>query len=131
MSVCFVLGLLAQTLIAQEVPDPPEPSALDRIETVVADLNGIDINIPTQIKAGEQAICDITGVELGEVTKGTVLIRIYPQNKVTVRDGISFIKRVPYLVLHSNTAGKYDFLFLLHKTDGSLSIVEREFEVVK
>ena len=117
--------------ILSQIPDLIAASAIERIETVIQDLNGIKVDIPQQIRVNTPTTCDITGIALSEVTKGTVLIRIYPQGRVTVRDGISFIKRVPYLVLSSDTSGRYNFLFLLHKTDGSLSIVEREFEVVE
>ena len=138
MSACILALLLCAPQESQlEVPLIPNPvteSGVQQIERVMRSTgddnlsSGARIEVPASIPLNVSVQCVIDGVSLEDVTKGSVFVRIYPTDKITVSDGVSFITRKPYLNLRGTCEGHYYLLFILH-SGSKLTIIEREFDV--
>lgn len=124
-------------ICTQELPAPPEPEAVEAREALFSQLSvpqaeeTAKISIPSRIPLYSRVQCDITGISLKDVTKSKVILRVYPKGGVEVTDGISFIKRVPYLVVYPKKAGNYTLVFIVLTEEGKLTFIESEFEVVE
>ena len=117
----FTSGIVMQDTI----PDPPEPVA-SLNEVIVLDA---DIDVPAQLELNSYVQCDLIGITLTDTSKGKMILRVYPKDCVEIRDGISFINKTPYLVLHPEKVGTYNLIFIIHRVN-MLVFVEKEFEVI-
>ena len=126
--VCFVI--FGGLVFAQDtIPDPPEPFAdTEPTISLPAENQEPDIFVPKMLTLNDRMQCDIRGISLEDITKGKVILRIYPANRVKVTDGISFIKRTPYLVLQPRELGEYNLIFILHRGE-KLTFIEKHFAV--
>ena len=123
--LCF-LGIAIFT-VAQELPDPPDPQPSPTPLLTSTQLPSI--SIPPVLQINSVNHCDIRGISLEDVTKGKVIVKVYPRD-VVINDGISFITRNPYLVLRPKATGMHTLVFILLR-DGKLTIIEEDFEVVE
>jgi hypothetical protein len=102
------------------IPDPPTPVAQETPQPPP------DLVIPEELPLNEHTSLDLKNISLQDVADGKTLLRIYPKNKITIFDGISFVNKKPYIILFPREAGQYNLVFILQKKD-SFVFIEKEF----
>ena len=121
----FILGFVATIPVYGQttVPNPPEPQVQSEEPAEPPELI-----LPENISVNSHVNVGLKGISLSDVSEGRTLLRIYPKNKVTIFDGISFVKKEPFLILFPKEAGQYNLVFVLKKKD-SFVFLEKEFTV--
>ena len=123
--------IFAQDTSVELLSEPPEPFAdTEPTISLPVDNQDPDIFVPANLTLNDRVQCDIRGISLEDITKGKVILRIYPANRVKVTDGISFIKRTPYLVLQPRELGEYNLIFILHRGE-KLVFIDKHFSVME
>ena len=116
-----------------DLPVPSRPSISIKPKPVKPTVE-IDVDIPEQVPANSFVQCDIKGIDvdnLADLNNVSIIFKVYPKdNSIDIRDGMSFLKRTPYLIITAKKAGEYDFVFV-YRDKTRFSFIEKHFEVTE